>query len=121
MNKQPHSSSDELRLGEVLTDLVNRNRKSYIHEKEIVGLGHAQMLIERLISQEAAKARIDELKNFEPLFKGDHSKCPDPRNCIGYQNAESDFDNEKELRLAALTKGGDTDGDSASHSESAEH
>lgn len=47
--------------------------------------------------------RIDELENFEPLFKGNHSKCPDPTgSCIGYQNAESDFYNEKQIRLSKL-------------------
>jgi hypothetical protein len=47
------------------------------------------------------EARFDELTNFN-LPQYDHSKCPDPKTCIGYMNAESDFDNEKELRLAAL-------------------
>lgn len=60
------------------------------------------------INKEKAKAelvgRIDELKNFEPFFDGDHSKCLDPKTCIGYGNAESDFINEREIRLAQLSQ-----------------
>lgn len=46
-------------------------------------------------------ARIDELTNFN-LPEYDHTKCIDKMTCIGYESAQSDFDNEKELRLAAL-------------------
>lgn len=48
------------------------------------------------------KARIDELRNFDPFFKGDHSKCPDKMTCIGYQNAQCDFENECEIRVYDL-------------------
>ena len=53
------------------------------------------------------EARIAELTNFEPLQQ-DHTKCPQAisgimsNGCIGYENAVSDFDNEKELRLTQL-------------------
>jgi hypothetical protein len=46
-------------------------------------------------------AASNELKAFEPLQR-DHSKCIDAHTCIGYQNAASDFDNEKQIRLDQL-------------------
>ena len=48
-------------------------------------------------------ARIDELQNTKPPFGGDHSECPEPMTCIGYQNAESDLYNESLNRIAQLT------------------
>lgn len=44
---------------------------------------------------------IEILKNFNPLHL-DHTNCLDPRGCIGYQNADSDFDNEKEILISSL-------------------
>lgn len=44
---------------------------------------------------------VEAIKNFNPL-QTDHSKCLDPRACIGYQNAASDFDNERDLYIAGL-------------------
>ncbi len=46
------------------------------------------------------------IQKFEPFFTGDHSKCPNPMTCIGYENARSDFDNEKAILLESLK--GDT-------------
>ena len=48
------------------------------------------------------EGQIDELSMFEPFFNGDHSKCLDTRGCIGYQNAQSDYNNEREIRLEVL-------------------
>lgn len=46
-------------------------------------------------------ARIEELTHFDPL-QHDHDLCIDKKNCIGYQNAMSDLDNEKQLRILEL-------------------
>lgn len=63
-------------------------------------------LIAQLIKQDRNRrdnaSRLAELRAFEPLQRT-HDKCLDPRSCIGYQNAASDFDNEKEIRLTQLT------------------
>jgi len=40
-----------------------------------------------------------------PIY--DHSKCPIPASCIGYQNAESDLENIKENLLKGLNKKGE--------------
>lgn len=52
------------------------------------------------------EAVLKTLEKWNPLYDGDHSACIDKMSCIGYQNARSDFDNEKEILIAALQKGG---------------
>lgn len=59
--------------------------------------GHGEALIHKLTNE----ARIEELKAFDPLQRI-HDDCPLPLTCVGYGNAESDFDNEKEIRLNKL-------------------
>lgn len=54
-----------------------------------------------MVDRAVREARVDELNNFN-LPEYDHSKCIDIHSCIGYQNAQSDFDNEKESRIFAL-------------------
>lgn len=53
------------------------------------------------IQRYALSVAREELEKFEPLQRN-HDKCIDSMSCIGYQNAASDFDNEKEIRLAEL-------------------
>lgn len=61
------------------------------------GVKEAKAAINTLL----VEARKDELIDFN-LPQYDHSKCIDKKTCIGYENAQSDFDNEKELRIAEL-------------------
>jgi hypothetical protein len=49
------------------------------------------------------EARRDELLNFDPLMH-DHNLCIMPTTCVGYQNAESDWQNERNIRIAELDK-----------------
>lgn len=67
--------------------------------RKIIGFASASEVIAEYI-ESRENALIDEfvedVRNWNPFFTGDHSKCPSPENCIGYQNAESDFDYEKE-------------------------
>lgn len=58
--------------------------------------------IEAHITREIEAARINELENFNPFWMTDHIYCPVAETCVGYQNALSDFDNEKALRLKEL-------------------
>lgn len=77
-----------------------------IHRKLLEEFGE-QLELKAAIEQLLVEARIDELQNFN-LPQYDHSKCPTAiegvisNGCIGYENARSDFDNEKEIRLAEL-------------------
>lgn len=43
----------------------------------------------------------DAFKKWQPLIR-DHTRCPNIGSCIGYQNAESDFDNERENFLSLI-------------------
>lgn len=79
------------------------NWQSLSYQKKALQMHNAALA--RLIADKQA----EELERFEPFFKGDHSKCPDPRTCIGYENARNDFDNEKAIRIAELKKGETTD------------
>jgi hypothetical protein len=70
----------------------------------MVLVAEALMFTTTYTATQCLLAQKAELESFDPMFKGDHSKCLDPRSCIGYQNAQSDFDNEKEIRLTELKR-----------------
>ena len=59
-------------------------------------LSHALDRMER-------EAKIEGVKMVE-LPVHDHSRCPIKETCIGYQNAESDLENEKEGIITTLQK-----------------
>lgn len=84
-------------------DEILDTMQGYIDDDEIqlkVKL-EAKAKLSALLRRVEVEARVDELTTFN-LPQYDHSKCIDKRSCIGYQNAQSDFDNEKEIRLAEL-------------------
>ena len=54
----------------------------------------------KLVWDEAEKAGIESVN----LPEYNHSKCPIKETCIGYQHAESDLENEKEILLSKLTQ-----------------
>ena len=55
--------------------------------------------LEKAVRKEGVREGIQMVK----LPTYDHSKCPLPLTCIGYQNAESDLENEKRILLKSLT------------------
>lgn len=91
-----------------MTDLEQEITKILNEHTFVDGAPFSTPLIDDLVQALTAlcrriegEARIDELEAFNPL-QTDHSNCPMPMTCIGYENAVSDFDNEKEIRLAEL-------------------
>jgi hypothetical protein len=115
MTATPHSSSDEL--DEILDGLSNQILTDRLYDSAYTSeideyFAEAKAKLQALISQEAAKARIDEWAKL--VWSEDVTdELKDSLN--PYYRARYD-----ELQ-AALTKGGDTDGDSTYRSESAEH
>lgn len=63
----------------------------------------AKRQIQALVEQQVLIGRKAELENFKPL-QTTHESCIDPFNCIGYQNAASDFDNEKAIRITEIDR-----------------
>jgi hypothetical protein len=82
----------------------------YDHDEMVETYLEAKQSILALIVQSNNRVRIDELSKFKPFYDGDHSNCIDKRGCIGYENARSDYDNEREIRInqlqTILNKGG---------------
>ena len=65
----PANTLEEKRIGVILTELVNKNRKPPLRkEQDIVGLGQVEQYIETLISQAVNKARIEEMKMMRDLI-----------------------------------------------------
>lgn len=85
-NFEPSPVSDEL-------------KKEYVKRFVHLVKTHSQAHIRRV----TLEAQHTAIKNFEPLQRT-HDTCLDAHSCIGYQNAASDFDNEKEILLAAISK-----------------
>jgi hypothetical protein len=103
---QPQLAEDE-ELDKILLDLYLG--KSFLpmigSSKEIIAKQFANQALadaKAALLRREKRVRAQELDDFKPFYKGNHSQCIDKMSCIGYQNAQSDFDNEKALRLAQL-------------------
>lgn len=95
----------ESQLREALNKIMRFGQKPPYDPSDPVGVA-IEVIVELFTrSQEQAviEGKIEELTAWEPLFKGDHRTCINyPEGCVGYMNAQSDFDNEKEIRIAEL-------------------
>lgn len=65
---------------------------------EALALFIKAVMLTRQVRDEAVREGINRVN----LPEYDHSKCPIPQTCIGYQNAESDLENIKSALLQAL-------------------
>ena len=50
-------------------------------------------ILEEVISKVEKEAKESEFQRCLGVLDKDHSKCPLPQTCIGYQNAQSDLEN----------------------------
>lgn len=73
------------------------------HDTRVINIFEAKRDLDAHIRRATLEAQHTVIKNFEPLQRT-HDTCPDVHSCIGYQNAASDFDNEKEILLTAISK-----------------
>lgn len=68
---------------------LNQEIEKIMKEFEKVGLYDIKTFLEQSL-KEVAKLTAEAGK----LPEYDHKKCPLPKTCIGYQSAESDYDNQ---------------------------